>query len=243
MVAARLRRGAGGHGAALHRPALSRSLFGRRHQGGQLHFFRGGGAFRRAFERRRPAKWISGARPISRGRPGIVRRKPGPPGIQRGVSVAPGTGSFVGIGRTSAGSRNRSFEAGRRASQAGRQSSGERSLPQRTAVCHGVSRGLSLAGAGGQSAGSGAAAGEFARGFHTHSGAGRHPSPGGRRRGGLQFLRRPAVPGFHRGRDRPSVPRGQACRRPGPPDSAGPPALPVARPVPQPDAPGSGCAE
>ena len=211
MVAARLRRGAGGHGAALHRPALSRSLFGRRHQGGQLHFFRGGGAFRRAFERRRPAKWISGARPISRGRPGIVRRKPGPPGIQRGVSVAPGTGSFVGIGRTSAGSRNRSFEAGRRASQAGRQSSGKRSCPQPPALCDGSGGGLSLAGAGSKSAGAGTAADKFARGFHPHSGAGHPPSPGGRRHSFLQFVRRPQISGFHRSGNR----HGRAPRQTG----------------------------
>ena len=44
--------------------ALSRSVLGRGHQGGQFHLFRGGGALRRPFERRRLARRIPGARPV-----------------------------------------------------------------------------------------------------------------------------------------------------------------------------------
>ena len=79
----------------------------------------------------------------------------------------PGSGArrAAGAGRVAAAARNGAAVAGTGAAQAGRQSGGERSFPQRTAVRHGAGRGLSLAVAGGERAAAGASPLQFARGI------------------------------------------------------------------------------
>ena len=172
----------------------------------------------------RPRGWIRRLEPVRIGRRGGVRGKRRAPGFLGGIRIGPGTRRGAGAGRVASASRNRPLHARGSASQAGRQSGGERSFPQRTAVRNGAGWGLSPARAGGERAPPGAPAPQFPRGLHPHAGSGGAGAAGGRRCDGLTRNSRngstcagsmPKLPNWNqwRGARRRSTAKSRACAR------------------------------
>ena len=144
LVAAGLRRRAGGYCPAKHHRALCRLFVEAGDRRAQLHVFRGGGTRRHPVEwRRDTAREVRGAQPFGRRRGGGLRREPVAPAVQRGIRPGPAARHHAGALQTTPRGRYRSQDSGRDAAQAGRQSGAERYLPQCAAVCDGPVRGLS----------------------------------------------------------------------------------------------------
>ena len=110
-----------------------------------------------------------------------LRRKPGAPGVLRRVQPAAAARRGARARRAAPAARHAGPHARTGSSQAGRQSGGKRSLPQRTTVRDGAGRGLSPAGAVGERAAAGAPPLQFPRDSHSDPGAG-GPAAAARRR-------------------------------------------------------------